>query len=161
MEQKHRFAYNEYEEEFEQLKQQTCLIKANQQHRKNLQLDNKKLKQQDLHKDLKTFDTETHFKMHGNGEGFQTHLSFFPFEWYLAEEIATNKAQLDVLEEKQRLKLTMSIFPSQYSSLLHIIAAKTEKKEQSLLASEIRTLLEDEKNYFDEKFAEDENAEQF
>ena len=27
---KHKLAYNEYEEEFEQLKQQSCLIKANQ-----------------------------------------------------------------------------------------------------------------------------------
>ena len=82
-------------------------------------------------------------------------------EWYLAEEIAANKAQLDLLNNKQRLKLTMSIFPQQHSSLLHMIADKSNKEDQSVPVSQIRTLLEAEQNFVDEKIAEDESAEQF
>ena len=56
----------------------------------------------------------------------------------------------------------MSVFPSQYSSLLHIIAAKmSHKRYQSVLTSQIRTLLDDEENFVDENFAEDESARQF
>ena len=55
----------------------------------------------------------------------------------------------------------MSIFPSQHSSLLHIIAAKTTKIDQSVLAYQIRTLLQDEQNFIDENPEEVESAEQF
>ena len=99
--------------------------------------------------------------MHGNGEGFQTHLSFLPVEWYLAEDIARKKAQLDAIDDRQRLKLTMSIFPVQNSSLLHIIAAKTSKQDQSGSVSQIRTLLEAEQNFVGEEITEDERTELF
>ena len=42
-----------------------------------------------------------------------------------------------------------------------MIAAKSSKEDQSVPDSQIRTLLEDEQNFFDEKIAEDDSAEQF
>ena len=55
----------------------------------------------------------------------------------------------------------MNIFPQQYPSLLHMIAAESNKVDQSVPASQIRTLLEDELNFVDEKISEDESAEKF
>ena len=88
---KHKLVYNEYEDEFERLKQKTCQVKANIWHRRNLRAENK-YSQKELHTDLKSFDLETDVKMHGNGGGFTTNLSFIPFEWYLAEKIVANEA---------------------------------------------------------------------
>ena len=44
---------------------------------------------------------------------------------------------------------------------MHMIADKSNKVDQSVLVNQIRTLLEAEQNFVDEKIAEDEGAEQF
>ena len=60
-------------------------------HRRNLIADNID-SAKELHTNLKQFDIETDVKMHVNGQGFTTSLSFIPFEWYLAEKIVANEA---------------------------------------------------------------------
>ena len=99
--------------------------------------------------------------MSRNGEGFYTHLSFIPFEWYLAEMIVANKATLEVLDDKQELKLTLMLFPSHNSSFLHMIAASSNVEDQSVPASQLRDLLDAEQNFIDGENSEDDNAEQF
>ena len=44
----------------------------------------------------------------------------------------------------------MNIFPQQYSSLLHMIAAKSNNQDQSVPVYQIRTLLEAEQNFVDD-----------
>ena len=88
---KHKLVYNEYEDEFDRLKQKSYQVKASTRHRRNLKYENLE-SGKELHTDLKRFDLETDVKMHVNGEGFTTNLSFIPFEWYLAEKIVANEA---------------------------------------------------------------------
>ena len=66
---------------------------------------------EEVHTDLKRFDIETDVKTLEDCEGFTTHLSFIPVEWYLAEKVVANEAQCEQLDEKLRLKLTLGIFP--------------------------------------------------
>lgn len=55
----------------------------------------------------------------------------------------------------------MCIFPQQNSSLLHMIAAKSNKQDQSVPVYQIRTLLEAEQSFVGEEIAEDESTELF
>lgn len=57
---------------------------------------------------------------------------------------------LDSVEVKRRLQLSMGIFP-QATTLLHLIASKSSKEDQSSGALQIQALLEAESAFADEE----------
>ena len=57
---------------------------------------------------------------------FEAKLSFKIKDWYLSEKIAAKSFDINMLNDNKKLKLSLKVFPQQ-KTLLHMIAAKTEK----------------------------------
>ena len=68
-------------------------------------------------------------------------LAFRTFDWLLAERIASHEFNADQLDEEQRHKVLLGIYPNQ-STALHLIASKTTSATESQSVDLLKSLLE-------------------
>ena len=94
------------------------------------------------------------------GNGFEAQLSFNTFEWLQVEKVASGKIQLSQLSDRHRLQLSFGVFPKA-QTLLHLIADKSSKEDQSQSAAQIMALLESEHSLIDVEMTGSEEPDQF
>ena len=87
-------------------------------------------------------------------------LAFRTFDWLMAERIASHEFNAGRLDEEQRRMIMLGIYPNQ-STVLHLIASKTEQENESRSVDQLKWLLEPEQDPSDIEVTEKEGVDTF
>ena len=149
-----------HESEFENLLQKNRMFRTSYWHRLNLDALAVSRSKGILTPEDKINRVDMITPVLKRNRSLQAQLSFSTFGWLQAEKVAASDINLQQLNFKRRLVLSLGIFP-QANTLLHLIAEKSSKEDQSFPAMQIQALLDAEQFHIDPDITGTEEEDQF